>query len=65
MSNGNKILWLPILTELGEDVVARLIDKSPDVKSAILEAKENFDKAVEEGEALKNKGHKPPDVVDE
>lgn len=55
MSNGSKILWIPIITELGEDIIARLLDKSPDVKTAILEAKDNFDKAVEEGEALKDK----------
>ena len=51
-----KIEWIPILTELGEDVVARIIDKSPDVKSALLEARENFTKAEEEADALRRKG---------
>lgn len=53
----NAIEWLPILAELGEEELARILDKSPDVKSAILAAKENADKAVEEAEALKKKGH--------
>lgn len=52
-----KIEWLPILMALGEKQIARILDKSPDVKSAILEARENFTKAEEEAEALKRKGH--------
>lgn len=51
------IEWLPILTELGEEEIARILDKSPDIQSAILEAKENFDKAVDEAEALRRMGH--------
>lgn len=57
MPETNKLEWLPILTELGEETIARILDKSPDVKSAILAAKENFDKAVDEADALKRKGH--------
>lgn len=57
MSNPNPILWLPILAELGEDVVARILDKSPDTASAILEAKKNFELAEEEAEALRRRGH--------
>lgn len=53
----DNIEWLPILAELGEKTVARILDKSPDVKSALLEAKDNFDKAVDEADALKRKGH--------
>jgi hypothetical protein len=49
--------WLPILTELGEKEVARILDRSPDIQSAILEARENFQKAEEEADALKRKGH--------
>jgi len=51
------ILWLPILAALGEKEVARILDKSPDVQSALLAAKENFDKAAEEADALARKGH--------
>lgn len=51
------IEWLPILTELGEKTIARILDKSPDVKSAILEARENFQKAEDEADALLKKGH--------
>lgn len=53
----DKIEWLPILAELGEKTVARILDKSPDVKSALLAARENFQKAEEEADALKKKGH--------
>jgi hypothetical protein len=51
------IKWLPILAELGEEAVARIIEKSPDVQSAILEARENFEKAEEEAAELKKLGH--------
>lgn len=53
----NPILWLPILTELGEDVIARIMDQSPDTADAILKARENFRLAQDEGEALRRKGH--------
>ena len=53
----DQIEWLPILAELGEKTIARIFDKSPDVQSAILEARENFKRAVDEAEALKRKGH--------
>jgi len=53
----DKILWLPILTELGEDVVARIIEKSPDIQAAILQGREEFQKAKEEADALKKMGH--------
>lgn len=56
-ATGDKFLWIPILVELGEDVVARIIDRSPDVASALKEAKANFDVAVTEGEDLRRKGH--------
>lgn len=49
--------WLPILAELGEKTVGRIIEKSPDVKSAILAARENFVKAEEEAKALRGRGH--------
>lgn len=52
-----KIEWLPILAELGEKTVARILDKSPDIQSAILEARKNFQKAEEEADALKKMGH--------
>ena len=52
-----QIEWLPILAQLGEGVVARIIENSPDIQSAILEARANFVKAEEEAEALKKKGH--------
>lgn len=57
MPETNKTLWLPILAELGEDVIARIFDKSPDVKSAILEARENFKKAEDEANDLRKLGH--------
>ena len=57
MSTPNKLLWIPIIVELGESTVGRIFDKSPDVKSALMEAKENFDKAEEEARALRSKGH--------
>ena len=57
MSNANPILWLPILTELGEDIVARILDESPDVVSALLEARANFLAAEDEAEALRHEGH--------
>lgn len=69
-TTGNKLDWIPILTELGEDIVARVIDRSPDIKAALLEAKANFNSAVDEGEALRKKGHvvdaagNPPDAPD-
>lgn len=53
----DKIEWIPILVDLGEAEVARILDKSPDAKTAIMEARENFKKAEEEGEALRRKGH--------
>jgi hypothetical protein len=53
----DKILWIPILTELGEKMVARIIEKSPDIQSAILEARENFKRAEEEADELKKMGH--------
>lgn len=53
----NKIEWLPILTELGEEEVARIMDSSPDTATAILEAHANFDQAVVEADALKKLGH--------
>lgn len=53
----DKILWLPILAQLGEDVVARIIENSPDIQSAILEARANFIEAEKEADALKRKGH--------
>lgn len=57
MPEENKvILWLPILMELGESTLARIFDKSPDIKAAILEAKENFEKAEQEADDLKNLG---------
>jgi len=51
------IEWLPILTELGEREVARIFDKSPDIQSAILEARENFQEAENEAGELKKMGH--------
>lgn len=53
----DKILLLPILAELGETTVARILDRSPDVLSAIMEAHENFKKAEEEADALLKRGH--------
>lgn len=53
----DKIQWLPILAELGEKEIARILDKSPDIQSAILEARENFKKAEEEADALRKMGH--------
>lgn len=50
------IEWLPILTELGEKEVARIFDKSPDIQSAILAARENFQQAEQEADALKQMG---------
>lgn len=50
----SRLEWLPILVELGEEIVARIIDKSPDTASAIEAAHENFTKAEEEAQALKN-----------
>lgn len=57
MSDAKAIQWLPILMELGEDVLARILDKSPNIKSAILEARENFQAAQKEGQDLKDMGH--------
>jgi hypothetical protein len=51
------IQWLPILAELGEEAVARIIEKSPDVESAILAARENFTKAEQEAKDLRKLGH--------
>jgi outer membrane murein-binding lipoprotein Lpp len=48
----NKLDWLPILVELGEEVVAQIIEKSPDFQSAILAAKEEADKAKSQADAL-------------
>lgn len=53
----DKILWLPILMDLGEDIVARIMDKSPDTATAILEARENFKKAEDEANDLRKLGH--------
>jgi len=53
----SKVEWIPILTELGEETIARILDKSPDAKAAILAAHENFDKAVQDADALEKKGH--------
>lgn len=53
----DKIEWLPILTELGEKELARIFDKSPDIQTAILEARESFQKAEQEADALKKMGH--------
>lgn len=53
----DKIQWLPILTELGEGFVARLVESSPDIQAAILAARDEFKNAQSEGEALKKKGH--------
>jgi hypothetical protein len=53
----NKIEWLPILTELGEATVARIIEKSPDIKTAILTAREEFETAEKEVDELKKMGH--------
>lgn len=55
--NASPILWLPILAELGEKTVARIFDKSPDIQSAILEARENFQAAQREADDLKKLGH--------
>jgi hypothetical protein len=57
MPEGNQIEWLPILTQLGEKTIARIFDRSPDIQTAILEARENFQKAEEEARVLRNKGH--------
>ena len=57
MPEVDKILWIPILSELGEEAVARILDHSPDIQSAILDARENFKKAEEEADALLKKGH--------
>lgn len=53
----DKIEWLPILMKLGEDIVARIMDKSPDTAAAILAARENFEKAEDEAKALRRLGH--------
>ena len=52
-----KIQWLPILAELGEATVARIIEKSPDIQSAILEARKNFAAAEIEADELSKLGH--------
>jgi hypothetical protein len=52
-----KIQWLPILVELGESVIARIIESSPDTKAAIMEARHNFVEAEKEAAALRRKGH--------
>ena len=51
------IQWLPILTELGEDVVARIIENSPDIQSAILQARTEFTTGEREADALHKLGH--------
>lgn len=48
----NKLEWLPILAELGENVVAQLIEKSPDFQSAILAAREEAVKAKAQADEL-------------
>lgn len=53
----DKIQWLPILTELGEEEVARIIEKSPDIKSAILKARKDFKTAETEAADLEKLGH--------
>lgn len=53
----NPILWLPILTALGEEELARILDKSPDTASALLEAHANFQQAQADAEALRHEGH--------
>lgn len=53
----DKLEWIPILTELGEDIVARIIEKSPDAKSALLKAKADFEAAEKEAGDLRRKGH--------
>jgi hypothetical protein len=53
----DKVNWLPILAELGEEAVARILDKSPDVQSAIMEARENFTKGEQEAKDLRKLGH--------
>lgn len=60
MPEANKIEWLPILMELGEKTVARILDRSPDVATALKEAHENFVAAEAEAKALREKGHEPP-----
>jgi hypothetical protein len=51
------VLWIPILTALGEETVSRILDNSPDVQSALLEAHADFDAAETEARALRGKGH--------
>lgn len=58
----NPILWLPILTELSEEELARILDKSPDVASAILEAHANFRQAQRDAEDLRREGHESTDA---
>jgi hypothetical protein len=58
-----KVEWLPILAELGESVVARIIENSPDVKSAILAGRENFQAAGKEADELGKMGHEEEEPV--
>lgn len=57
MSDGKKIEWVPILAALGEETVARILEKSPDIQTAILEAHKNFEAAESEADDLKKLGH--------
>jgi len=53
----NAIQWLPILAQLGEEEVARILDRSPDIQTAILEARKNFQQAGDEADELRKLGH--------
>jgi len=53
----DKIEWLPILTVLGEETLARIFDKSPDIQAAILDAHKNFVAAEKEADELRQMGH--------
>lgn len=58
----NQIEWLPILTALGEEELARILDKSPDVASALLEAHANFQQAQRDAADLRREGHESTDT---
>lgn len=60
----DKFEWLPILTRLGEETLARILDNSPDIQSAILEAHQNFEAAEKEAEELRKRGHVDPNAGD-
>jgi hypothetical protein len=57
MPQANPIEWLPILMELGEKEVARILDRSPDARTALLQAHENFVAAEQEARNLRAEGH--------